>query len=462
MKNETVQLAPDAQDAEIRTSLKAAGFPVDDTFEVIRARYSESELSRMGRGCSTDAIGIESKWAHEKGLKDGQMVAMYDPEMGVVIESRVKLLSGAIEEGSVSISPSHGDYVDADPNHQVMLLPYLSFDITTIKVQKFKNVGSNRVMLSPEDFELINKDYKYYQIVDNLTGCILYVNSNDFGADKTLKRQEARLSRYQRSLLRQDPPAVLPSAFVNHLDTCLEVSTEVAEAVRSFYQEDGELKEGLSFGEMKALTRYLKQAGYMNIQITPVVDSLGSRERKESVSKRIRNWFSGIFRRISDFYLGSQSKTLRCGRPYEFDESERVVRLSPQIMTLLGVEETDQVILKYGDKTANVRAMPIDDEDQFKATNIVGNGQSINYFAGIPAGVRSELGMQNIDVSVSVKRDTRFLLAKHTNIQAAAMFGLILTIVEMGFEPLLTVVVVILLTPVVLYAILSGERKRVS
>ena len=309
-------------------------------------------------------------------------------------------------------------------------------------------------MLSPEDYSQINDAFEFYQITCNYSNCSIYLTKDEIQKDSSLEPGIARLSRYQRALLRLGTPSHLTPAFLKHIELQQDKDPQINEKIKTYY-DNGSLRDDLSYDDLQDAANALKKTGYEHLQITPVIDTRKTEKKKPGLFNRIKQ-------KISDFYLGRQSKTLRSGRPYEIDESERIVRLAPEVMTLLGIEETDQIILKFKNRESAVRAMPIDDMEQIEATNIIGNGQSISYIVGIPAGIRSELGMHYIDTSVSVQRDTSFLFAKHLNIQLLSIFGLAITIIELGAPLLITIILIILFAPFVLYAILAPERKRVS
>ena len=154
---------------------------------------------------------------------------------------------------------------------------------------------------------------------------------------------------------------------------------------------------------------------------------------------------------------------LSAARPYKLDDARDIVRLSEDTMILLGIEETDRVIIKYKDQTCKACAMKIDSFELMKETNIVDSEIDIDIMVGIPAPLRSQLGIGDIETEVTIKRDTMFLFNKNLNIQMLSVLGLLLAVYQIGegnFK--LKSILCISMLPIIIYVSLSQERSKVK
>ena len=181
------------------------------------------------------------------------------------------------------------------------------------------------------------------------------------------------------------------------------------------------------------------------LKLVPVCDSISYLKRKS------------IWGSIVDFYVGKSTISLRCTRPYENDEGADVVRLSPANMKLLGVEEMDKVILRYKNKSKKCRVLPLEDKEEFFKTNAP---TSIDLSIGVPAHVRNELGVYDLNSSIKVDRDTSFILRRSINEQIVPILLTVFSSKALaGNDIWISVLLSLLAIPIVTYLNLSSKRN---
>lgn len=181
------------------------------------------------------------------------------------------------------------------------------------------------------------------------------------------------------------------------------------------------------------------------LKIIPVSDSIFYTKKKS------------VWSHIVDFYVGKSTISLRCTRPYENDEGSDIVRLSSANMKLLGVEEMDQVVLRYKNKSKKCRVLSLDDKEEFFKTN---KPTSIDLSIGVPAHIRSELGVYDLNSSVKVDRDTSFILGRSLNEQIVPILLTVFSSKTLaGGDVWISVLLSLLAIPIITYLNLSSKRK---
>ena len=181
------------------------------------------------------------------------------------------------------------------------------------------------------------------------------------------------------------------------------------------------------------------------LKIIPVSDSIFYTKKKS------------VWSHIVDFYVGKSTISLRCTRPYENDEGSDIVRLSSANMKLLGVEEMDQVVLRYKNKSKKCRVLSLDDKDEFLKTN---KPTSIDLSIGVPAHIRSELGVYDLNSSVKVDRDTSVILGRSLNEQIVPILLTIFSSKTLaGGDVWVSILLSLLAIPIITYLNLSSKRK---
>ena len=180
----------------------------------------------------------------------------------------------------------------------------------------------------------------------------------------------------------------------------------------------------------------------------------------------IRGYRYSVGMKIGNILAGGCAMRLSAIRPYKIDDARDIVRLSEDTMTLLGISETDSVIISYKDKSCKAVAMKMDSYDLMKETNIIDSETDLDIAVGIPAPLRKQLGIGDIETEVCVIRDTPFIIKKNLNIQLLSVLGLLLAVFQIGGNSncliMIKIAVCIVMLPVILMVSLSQERSKVA
>ena len=210
-----------------------------------------------------------------------------------------------------------------------------------------------------------------------------------------------------------------------------------------------------SYEEQKTIRRDLRQCGYDAVQITA------------SAFDESAHFLSGVPKAISGFVVGNSSILLKSCRPYDNDEGRDVVRLPRSAMVHLGIDESDKVILRHGKAKAKARALPIDSLERIRETNTIAREADIDPIVGIPAFMRRDLGVCDLDEAVLVERDTGYLFAKNLNAQFMPVLLFFLAVIQTGFlfgSVVLgyALLVSIIGLPLIAFIVFSEQRAKVK
>jgi hypothetical protein len=394
--------------------------------------------------------------------------------VGVSIED----FAGLSEEKLLMCSSSGGDFInvtvvrdDAAPpgcfiptnyvknrlelkaGDRVYMCVYAGNVLKKFVLQRLEKIQSNDFMISKADYdELIGaprvKDCAFFEIYNTLTKDSVVVKRKHILKDDTLKKGQIRLNRKQRICLGLELPMQLTPRQWEMLLEKSDGKNDVAGTVKAVYGDDLVLNESASYEAKRAALEQIEKHCRGGLKIIPVFESAGSSTRR------------GFFRTLSDFYVGKSVIFLACRRPYDNDEGLNVVRLSKSNMKLLGVEEMDNVILRYKRKKVKCRVLEMDDVQSFFKTN---KPFPPEFSIGVPAHIRTKLGIGDLNSSVKVERDTAFIFKKSLNEQIVPV---LLTLFSAGAlfdkSALLSVGLSAAAIPIVLYINLSSKRNMRS
>lgn len=170
--------------------------------------------------------------------------------------------------------------------------------------------------------------------------------------------------------------------------------------------------------------------------------------------------------RILQTFVGKVNIGLISKRTYQSDETFNIVRMSGDVMKLLGVGDTDIVKITYCYTSCYCRVLPISDKDKIIEQNSELGSEKIfeiENIIGIPANIRNELGISSVkpNISVKVERDMSYLFKKNINKQILPII-LILFSTEVfvnGRELFIKIIIALISLPITLYFNLSSERS---
>ena len=331
-----------------------------------------------------------------------------------------------------------------------------------VAVQRIDKVREGCVALSEDlyrELEVIegrfsSKRRHYYRLNHLATGALCYIPFDKIELDEDLAPETMRLSRYQRTLLNLSVPPCTLNEATRRLIARADVDPETKRRIAACYDRAPQFVPE-SYEEQKTIRRDLRECGYDAVQITASAFD----EPAHLVSK--------IPKAVSGFMVGNSSILLKSCRPYDNDEGRDIVRLSRSAMVHLGIDESDKVILRHGKAKAKARALSIDSLERIRETNTIAREADIDPIVGIPAFMRRDLGVCDLDEAVLVERDTGYLFTKNLNAQFMPMILFFLAVIQTGFlfgsvvlGYVLSVSIVGL--PIIAFIVFSEQRAKVK
>ena len=378
-----------------------------------------------------NVIDINEQFAVDNKIFNNQIVCILFPSNFEMLECTIHInnrISNCFEMRLPTALKEHSD-------DTIVLLRSKLFICNTVKSQKATYVKNDIVTISSELYEeLESLEPEIIEFRHIATGATIYRNFSAIICDDALSVDQIRLNYNQREMLNI-------------------VDSQKSSQISSFFSTlcDKVLRtNGCCDNYLEATDgKFSITDTYNQIQIVP---SLKNKFKKTS-----------ILRCFCNLLVGSCKMNLSAVRPYKIDDSRDIVRLSEDIMTLLGLEETDRVILKYKNNICKASAMKIDTYDLMKETNIINSHTDLDLVVGIPAPIRKELGIGDIETEVTVERDTVFLFNKNINVQMLSVLGLFLAVFQIGEGNVLKkIIICVALLPIIIYASLSQERSKVK
>lgn len=324
-------------------------------------------------------------------------------------------------------------------------------EFSKVRIQKMENIKSDYVAV-PEGTvsESLLKDFSLFEIINNLTNDTIFVKSKNIVVDNGLPKGTIRLNRKQRKLLSDNIPLRLSDAQWQQLMDTKDVPEHKKELFSNEYRADNEgytiieSMEDMSYASNQAIQEIIKANFGESIILRPVIDSFRHKDRR------------GLVTVLSDLYVGRSSLTLNCRRPHECDENADIVRMTEDNMKFLGIEPMDRVILRYKNRHIACHVLPFD-ESKFTRTNLPG---VMELAVGIPAHIRSQLEITDIQTSVKVDRDTAFIFRKSFNEQLVPVLLALFSInIFEKFRIWLASLVIAILIPLIMYFTLSPKRN---
>lgn len=333
------------------------------------------------------------------------------------------------------------------------------------EIQDFRFIRDNAVVLGVEDLERLDRDHPYQQIRCDTSRCVLTLPTTCFVADPTgRQRGVIKLSRYQRMLLKlqapwKDEDEALARRALAQAQAADGMPPADAKALEDWF--GGGFDRDEAYAIRAKATSALYRQGCFKLTISPLCEP---HDAQATTPAKVLE--AGV-ERLAEFYIGSSGMYLRCVRPYNFDEDKAIVRLSEDTMTMLGIEETDKVIVRYGSSAVRVKAFRINTPEFMRQTTFFGPGDTMDDVIGIPAAVRNELGLPGIDQSAYVERDARYLFRKSLNLQFMPVVALLFTVVQTmsAFDTLnmgAVLAAFLISLPFVVYVVLSEKRNEIK
>lgn len=415
-----------------------------------------------------DVVFLNPTWMAQQGIAQETHAIVLNVRSGVAIEVRLREDSAAQEcdEASARVSAHASMRLGFKVGDGVALWCHDEMVFDHVLMQQLESIADRKVLLVQKDLAQVNANFAYHQITCPATGYSLVVPTTSFDLGPTRTHgsgssHSIKLSRQQRTLLGLHAPYLLSPWWQARIGDP-GMSQKTKDVVAAYYT-DGKLNEALDYETGLEVWKALKAAGFDEVHISPLVDTPVGAPRIHQ--GKPLSGFKKMLVRLCDRYLGQAGSIHRVGRPYDVDEDRRIIRLSQDAMSLLGIEVMDQVVVSYGLRSVSVRVMAIDNEEKIAQMNAMSETENLDVIVGMPAVLRNELCLDGIGMTVEVRRDTRYLFAKTINQQFIPALGLFLTVLSI-FPPdsspiWVPTIIFVALLPFVAYSVLSDERSKV-
>lgn len=417
-----------------------------------KIEYMKSPLGEI----TIDEGKLDSKSFTAKNL---EISASQAQEWGGLVENQLLVLDNGKKESIVNLRLTEKDHsrvsidIRQDFLGQTKVSKLEGLIMSKFMVQKKAKVVAGIITLPQCHRSFIEKSgATHLQLVNNLSG-----SSMDIPLEKIefqeMNEDSIRMNRFHRQMLCNDYPKLI-SAY--QYETLCKATTDEAERgmIEKLYGKNSQvnrerlMEEGITSTE---LSNILMKSQMNTLSIYPVIDG----KLKLSLLKRVKEL-------LLKLYIHDTRQTLKVIRPYETDEFNRVVRMTKSSFDLLGIDDTDVVIVAYRNKRAKVRALMLDDQDIIKELNVIDSTTELDMAIGIPVSVRDELGIPNIEYACEVYRDKDYLMRKNVSLQFLTLVGTLITVEQMNLPPVWKGICLVIVMPLTMYFVLSEIRNKVT
>lgn len=198
--------------------------------------------------------------------------------------------------------------------------------------------------------------------------------------------------------------------------------------------------------EKNIVTAVLKQSGVYN-HIT-LLQIPNTRKQALTFGQKIQIYVESIHQKCLNFIIGKSEYLLETEWTTETDDKNNVARLSPNMMSMLGVAANDKITIKFRDNHVTLR--------------VLGKSDMLDYQIGIPAPTRKILGMNGINEIVRVHRDMKHTLMRNSQAQIIAILGTLLAVFQITNNVVTGIIICVIFIPIMLILVLNEERIKVK
>lgn len=309
------------------------------------------------------------------------------------------------------------------------------------------------ICASPELFDDISTDDTHdFVLYNRFTKTKMFFTPRKY---YDIKGKKVMLSYYYRRLMGLELP--IKEIEKDGMEVILDkLDEQDREVIKNNYHitEDGiyELAHEIST-EDKELIKKIEEKAELN-----KLELLKYPKEKVRGSKR-----GALARKMIDsvleIYIGSRTMEFRaCRSTHPVDDQLMIVRMSRDMMNLLGVDENDYVWVKYGNERISLKVF----EGNISSDMVHVQEDEVDMMISVPALARQQLKMLNINNVVSVSRDMRYCLKRHISRQIFTILGTFLTIFTLSEAPVFRIICGIVAVPIILYFDFSEERVLVK
>ncbi|WP_461205532.1 hypothetical protein [Clostridium sp. DL1XJH146] len=349
-------------------------------------------------------------------------------------------------EKTAYLSRSLKKYIDGD-KVTISRIPHVN--LNKYYTSKIENIKDEVVEISKDIIDNIKdgKNLNGVIFLNKLNGYMLNVPINKIQVNvKT--NNKVRLSIKHRRLLDIELPTYINQIYIDKYSNILDkyYNSEFTNVQYDNYYETVQwFKNSISEHNIDSFSVYPL---YETKKKYNIIESLTSRVNSTKIS-------------LLSFFIGQRQITLRVIRPYPIDESENSIRVSQTAMKLLGLEETDTVIIRNGNNQCKARVLCIDEPSIIFNENRIKSDEELSILVGIPSYMRIELGLEYINSNVSIERDLSYFFRKHLNKQIMTIIGLMISIsvLQKFSNIILRTVLIFVLVILFIYHFLKYVKK---
>lgn len=243
----------------------------------------------------------------------------------------------------------------------------------------------------------------------------------------------------------------------------IENGYRIACSIRPKYDPTNRFKNKIFINRYHVLLLGLKKDIEQSLIITSLKENRLAPFQK--VKTTIRQYKRSAMESIGNFFIGYRELELRVGHIYPFDENHKVARIHPNIRKFLAIQENERLILTYQDGIEKLPVLDLDTNHVNEAFKIDDEFVDSHLYIGIPATTRNQLNIPNIGTVIKVRRSMRFLLMKHINkliLPLIALWFAIINLIRGNSHIIWIILLIIILTPIIVFASLSEERSKVK
>ena len=332
----------------------------------------------------------------------------------------------------------------------ISLIKYNSLSFSKIIRQKVDQIKEDNIVISQAlidemDPNFFNSGYKLYSLYNTSTGENIIIKKKHIKFDDKLDKNTIRISNLQRTFLGFEGRDYIPEIVWSQLMDRYQNDPRMNDILSVYDKNTRKVIKPDQIKE-KETTKLINEMLGTKLVLSPIIESVAPRSDRRS-----------IIRVVTDFYVGKSTILLTAKRPYEIDEGKDIVRMSKNSMNLLGISSMDTVRITYRNKTVASRVLELEEKEAFAKTNPPLSGDIV---IGLPVNLRKRLGINNVNSSVKVDRDTPFIFRRSFNEQIVpillTLFTSLLTLNLFDWKP---AVISLAALPVVVYFNLSSKRN---
>lgn len=409
-------------------------------------------------------IEVSAEWLRDQACSENEPVLLLNLARQQACECSLQAVPD-LRPGSFRASRLVTAQLDLnDRTGPILCLRFAALLCDRATTQNVGDITAHHVTISAGHFQRLNPDFGEYQLIHLATGAIYPVPVTHIKTAETLAPQSIQLSYFQRQLLHLYLPVAVPHHTLRRICQSDGLGHEDQQRLTGCYANE-KLFTTDHYQEAQELYRLFIRADYEKLLLVPCLESYHPDSRQPHEHRRPRRLRRSTWpgQPVADFFIGASQMTLECLRPYMIDEDKDIVRLSEDNMVMLGVQETDRIIIRYRNRTIRTKVLRIDSIPQIRETNVIGKDAMIDTMIGIPVHLRRRLNIPHIHASVQVERDTGYLFMKNANKQFLPILALLFTLLQTFSRNIyLVLLLFVSILPIVIYIVFSEERSKIK